>query len=58
MELVLHPPRKARSGARRLRIVLVVGLLLAGWLGVLLLLPILLGWQAAVITEPLSLIHI
>ena len=51
MELVLHPPRTVRSGVRR-RVVLVLGVLLAGWLALVLLIPLLLGWQSAVVTEP------
>lgn len=52
MELVLHPPRTVRRSARRLRVLVVTGMVLVGWLGAVLLLPVLLGWQAAVVTEP------
>lgn len=52
MELVLHPPRTVRRSARRLRVAVAAGLVLVGWLGAVLLLPVLLGWQAAVVTEP------
>ncbi len=51
MELVLHPPRTVRHRYRRLRVVVVAAVVLVGWLGAVLVLPVLLGWQAAVVTE-------